>query len=138
MITNLRMDLCFKPKSPGVWRCRACRSGRRGDSSPCPPPAPAPGPCRPPPGSGAEQPPVLVSISDDVIYGRTPLRSSPMAAMVSTRPHVESMVTMTSAQCQCPPRPAVRRGLMGPSQGSARHSSDRHPYRGSKWGCSGF
>ena len=61
--------------SPGVWRCRACRSGRRGDSSPCPPPAPAPGPCRPPPGSGAEQPPVLVSISDDVIYGRTPLIS---------------------------------------------------------------
>ena len=58
--------------SPGVWRCRACRSGRRGDSSPCPPPAPAPGPCRPPPGSGAEQPPVLFSISDDVIYGRTP------------------------------------------------------------------
>ena len=62
------------------------------------------------------------------------VRSSPMAAMVSTRPHVESMVTMTSAsaQCQCPPRPAVRRGLMGPSQGSARHSSDRHTYRGSQ------
>ena len=67
-------------------------------------------------------------IIDDVIYGQTPSISQELTYGCDGEHEAARGEHGDHDQCQCPPRPAVRRALMGPSHGSARHRSDRHPY----------